>query len=96
MLKMPEKKSKNPKIEIYTASYCPYCDRAKELLTRKGAKFISYDVENNNLLRQECVERSGRRTIPQIFIDNFHVGGFDDLYALDQAKKLDFLLQIQD
>jgi glutaredoxin 3 len=87
---------KTPKIEIYTASYCPYCTRAKELLTSKNVEFISYDVEHDDLLRQECIERSGRRTIPQIFIDNFHVGGFDDLYALDQSKKLDPLLHTHD
>jgi glutaredoxin 3 len=81
-----------PKIEIYTASYCPYCDRAKDLLTRKGVSFIPLDVEHNDTLRQECMARSGRRTIPQIFIDDFHVGGFDDLYALDQKGKLDPLL----
>ena len=83
---------KIPKIEIYTASYCPYCDRAKDLLTRKGVEFISLEVEHNPTLREECIARSGRRTIPQIFIDGFHVGGFDDLYALDQSKKLDSLL----
>jgi glutaredoxin 3 len=81
-----------PKIEVYTASYCPYCDRAKALLTRKGVNFTAIDIEHDATLRQECMERSGRRTIPQIFIDGFHIGGCDDLYAFDQAGNLDNLL----
>ena len=81
-----------PKIDVYTKPFCPYCDRAKALLDRKGAAYneivASYDAE----LKAEMQKRSGRYTYPQIFIDDLHVGGCDDLVALDQRGGLDPLL----
>ncbi len=81
-------------IEIYTIRYCPYCREAKELLCRKGASFHEIDVTGNRQMRQQMIERAnGRTTLPQIFIGGTHVGGCDDLYALDAAGKLDPLLR---
>ncbi len=79
-------------ITIYTKSWCGYCRRAKELLQRKGAAFDEIDVETTSGAFQAMVDRSGRRTVPQIFIGERHVGGCDDLHALDAAGKLDPLL----
>lgn len=74
---------------IYTTSKCPYCLRAKSLLDKKGLKYEEINVENDALLRQEMIERAnGRKTVPQIFIDDQHIGGCDDLYALDKLGKL--------
>ena len=81
------------RIEIYTTRYCAYCQSAKALLTRKGATFSEIDVTGDQEARDRMVERaSGRMTVPQIFIGATHVGGFDDLYDLDRAGKLDPLL----
>lgn len=80
-------------VTIYTTTYCPYCVRAKELLKRKGATYNEINAEDDTL-RDEMVQKAGgRRTVPQIFIGDTHVGGFDDLSALDKAGKLDPLLQ---
>ena len=80
-------------IEVYTTPYCPYCDAAKELLRRKGADFTEINVARDRDLRARMVERAGgRMTVPQIFIGETHVGGCDDLYALDGAGGLDPLL----
>ena len=80
-------------IEIYTTPYCPYCDAAKDLLRRKGADFVEFDVARDRELRARMVERAGgRMTVPQIFIGATHVGGCDDLYALDESGGLDPLL----
>jgi glutaredoxin 3 len=80
-------------IDIYTIRYCPYCQDAKELLTRKGVEFHEIDVSANRSLRQEMMTRAnGCSTFPQIFIGPTHIGGCDDLYALDDAGKLDPLL----
>jgi glutaredoxin 3 len=80
-------------IEIYTIRYCPYCQEAKELLSRKGAVFHEIDASGNRDVRKQMIERAnGRSTFPQIFIGATHVGGCDDLYALDEAGKLDLLL----
>ena len=81
-----------PKIDIYTKPYCPYCDRAKALLERKGADFNEIVASNDADLKAEMQKRSGRHTYPQIFIDDLHVGGCDDLVALDQRGGLDSLL----
>ena len=82
-----------PKITIYTTPICPYCVRAKSLLKKKGAPFEEIDVFMDGKARAEMEEKSGgARTVPQIFIGDFHVGGSDDLYALDHAGKLDALL----
>jgi glutaredoxin 3 len=82
-----------PDILIYTANLCPYCTMAKRLLDRKGATYSEINVDSKPGLRQEMMEKTQRRTVPQIYIGNLHVGGFDELYALDQQKKLDPLLQ---
>ena len=80
-------------IDIYTIRYCPYCAEAKELLSRKGVEFHEIDVTANRDERQAMIERaSGRTTYPQIFIGATHVGGCDELYALEQAGRLDGLL----
>lgn len=80
-------------IEIYTSALCGYCHAAKRLLTQKGASFAEIDVGRDPAKRQEMMSRAnGRHTVPQIFIGEAHVGGFDDLYALDRAGKLDPML----
>jgi glutaredoxin 3 len=82
-----------PPVEIYTTRFCPYCVSAKALLQRKGVAFTEIDVSGDYERRQEMVTRShGRMTVPQIFIGAVHVGGSDDLHALEAAKKLDPLL----
>lgn len=78
---------------VYSGPHCPYCVRAKQLLQKKGAVFTEIDVKADPARQEEMIARSqGRRTIPQIFINGQHVGGCDDLYALDAANKLDPLL----
>ncbi|MBD3884363.1 glutaredoxin 3 [Phormidium tenue FACHB-886] len=80
-------------VEIYTWQTCPYCIRAKLLLRWKGVKFTEYKIDGNGAARVKMAERAnGRRTVPQIFINNQHIGGCDDLYALDRAGTLDELL----
>jgi glutaredoxin 3 len=82
-----------PKIEIYTSFLCPYCSRAKALLTSKNATYQEIDISVDRSLRAQMMERAGGRTsVPQIFIGGQHVGGSDDLAALNQAGKLDPLL----
>jgi glutaredoxin 3 len=80
-------------VDIYTIRYCPYCAEAKELLSRKGVSFHEIDASGNLDIRKEMIERTGgRSTYPQIFIGPTHVGGCDDLYALDEAGELDPLI----
>lgn len=82
-----------PRITMYSTRVCPYCQMAERLLANKGFAIddkILVDTEPGK--REEMMERTGRRTVPQIFIDDTHVGGFDDLSALDRAGKLDPLL----
>lgn len=82
-----------PKIEIYTTPTCGFCHAAKRLLDRKGVSYQEIDVRSQPDLRQEMMDRAhGRYTVPQIFIDEKHVGGFDDLAELDMDGKLDPLL----
>jgi glutaredoxin 3 len=81
-----------PRITVYTTPICPYCARAKALLKKKGAEFEEIDVYMDSDLRAEMEEKSGRRTVPQIFIGDTHVGGCDDLYALEARGGLDPLL----
>ncbi|HSG57336.1 MAG TPA: glutaredoxin 3 [Paracoccaceae bacterium] len=82
-----------PKIDIYTSPLCGFCHAAKRLLTQKGATFTEIDVLANPDRKPEMVQRAqGGRTVPQIFVGDTHVGGCDDLYALDRAGKLDTLL----
>ncbi len=80
------------RIEIYTTPFCGYCARAKGLLDRKGAAYEEMDVMMDDQKRTEMRERSRRTTVPQIFINGQHIGGSDELAALDQAGKLDPLL----
>lgn len=79
-------------ITIYTTAYCPYCIRAKQLLERKGAAYREIDVGRDPGLRAEMQHRSQQRTVPQIWIGTRHIGGCDDLYALERAGRLDPLL----
>lgn len=81
----------NP-ITIYTTNYCPYCTRAKDLLRAKGLTFTEIDVTESTPLREEMVTRTGRRTVPQIFIGDHHVGGFDDLSHKHSTGQLNDLL----
>ena len=81
-----------PKITIYTSAYCGYCSAAKRLLDRKGAPYDEISVDGRPAIRDEMEEKSGRYTVPQIWIGDRHVGGCDDLYALDAAGALDPLL----
>ncbi len=82
------------KIEVYSGNFCPYCVRAKLLLKKRGLAFVEYDVQKEPERREEMLRRSnGARTIPQIFINDRHVGGCDELYALERAGKLDDWLQ---
>ncbi|MDX2238295.1 MAG: glutaredoxin 3 [Hyphomonadaceae bacterium] len=81
------------KVTIYTKMLCPFCDRAIALLERKGAEVTEIKAGFNRTLTEEMVARSGRRTYPQIFIDDQHVGGCDDLYALEAQGRLDPLLK---
>ncbi len=81
-----------PDIVMYSTGWCPYCVRARALLERKGLPFREIKLDENPADRDAMLARSGgRRTVPQIFIGDHHVGGFDDLYALDKAGKLDEL-----
>lgn len=87
--------SKQPEIIIYTKDYCPYCVRAKNLLDSKRLEYKEIDITTNESLQQEMLSRShGRKTVPQIFIGDHHVGGCDDLYALEGARELDKLLKV--
>lgn len=80
-------------VEIYTWATCPYCIRAKLLLWWKGVKFTEYKIDGDETAREQMSERAGgKRTVPQIFIDNRHIGGCDDLYQLDAQSGLDALL----
>jgi glutaredoxin 3 len=83
-----------PRVEIYSTLFCPYCARAKTLLERKGVKFINFDIIEDPSKREEMLKRAGGRTsVPQIFIEGEHIGGCDELYALDRAGKLDSKLK---
>lgn len=85
-----------PEIDIYTQPWCPYCARAVHILTTKGVAFREIDAPNGSKERDEAVRRSGGgSTVPQIFIGGRHIGGCDDLVALDRAGKLDPLLQAE-
>ena len=83
-----------PHVVMYTTAVCPYCVRAKMLLQRKGVDFEERRIEGSRELMREMLARSQRRTVPQIFIDDHHVGGFDDLAELDMEGKLDDLLGV--
>jgi glutaredoxin 3 len=81
------------KVTLYVTGWCPYCARARGLLTQKGVVFDEINVEDDEKFREEMLARSGRRTVPQIFIGARSIGGCDDLFALDHRGELDRLLQ---
>jgi len=82
------------KVEIYTWQYCPFCIRAKSLLKKKKIDFTEYKIDGNESEREKMSARAnGRRSLPQIFIDNNGIGGCDDLYLLEEENKLDSLIQ---
>lgn len=80
-------------VVIYAKGYCPYCRAAKALLREKNVDFREIEVTHDVDLQAEMMARSGRRTVPQIFIDGRHIGGYDDLAAIDEAGELDALLK---
>lgn len=82
-----------PKIEIYTTPTCPYCVKAKKLLDSKEVQYEEIDVDTDEVKYQEMIKRSGRKTVPEIFIDGKFIGGCDDLCALEKEGKLDPLLK---
>ena len=83
------------KVEIYTWTYCPFCIRAKALLDTKGVNYEDYVIDGDEEARSVMTERSnGRRSLPQIFISDRHIGGCDDLYALERQGELDILLMV--
>ena len=84
-----------PDIVIYTTPICPYCVAAKSLLKEKGVGWREVDISKDSAERESMVARTGRRTVPQIFIGEQHVGGFDELAALDREGGLDPLLDVQ-
>lgn len=81
------------KVQIYSKQQCPYCVRAKGLLTKKGVSFEEIDVETDEATRNWLVETTGQRTVPQVFVDGRPLGGFSDIDALDKAGKLDPILR---
>ena len=83
-----------PNVSMYATATCPYCINAERLLVSKGVKINKIRVDLQPELRQEMMQKTGRRTVPQIYINELHVGGYDDLRALDHAGKLDTLLNI--
>jgi glutaredoxin 3 len=82
-----------PAVTLYTSGWCPYCQRAKNLLTQKKVVFSEINVEDDEKIREEMIARSNRNTVPQIFIGDKHVGGCDDLFELDRRGELDRLIQ---
>jgi glutaredoxin 3 len=83
-----------PKVEIYTWRTCPFCIRAKQLLDRKNVDYVEYSIDGDETARQEMVARGtdGKRSVPQVFINDRHIGGCDAIHALDATGKLDSLL----
>lgn len=80
-------------VEIYTKATCPFCHRAKALLSQKGVNYQEIAIDGDAARREEMIKRSGRTTVPQVFIDAQHIGGCDDLFALDDRQGLDPLLK---
>lgn len=80
------------KVEIYVKDYCPYCTKAKNLLNKKGVQFTEIDIENDEELQEFVIKQSGKRTVPQIFINDKPVGGSDDIHYLNSIGELDKLL----
>jgi glutaredoxin 3 len=82
-----------PAVTLYVSDWCPYCQRAKGLLTQKNIAFSEINVEDDVKFRNEMIARSNRRTVPQIFLGDKHIGGCEDLYALNDSGELDRLIQ---
>jgi len=92
---MPSSVVSTVKVEIYSTALCPYCSRAKMLLDKKSVPYTEYRIDQQTGLRDEMIKRSNHRTsVPQIFINNKHIGGFDELAELDVDDELDALLQL--
>lgn len=87
--------SDKPKVVVYTGAFCSYCNAAKNLLTKKGVAFEEVRVDREAGRHEEMMQRSGRTSIPQIFIGDIHVGGFDDMAALNRKGELDRLLGLE-
>ncbi|NKN34469.1 glutaredoxin 3 [Marichromatium bheemlicum] len=83
-----------PQVTLYTTRICPYCIRARRLLERKGVAYEEIDINADPAQRSAMIERSGRHTVPQIFIDEHHIGGYDDMAELDVCGELDPLLHL--
>ncbi len=83
-----------PKVVVYSTNICPYCVRAKSLLQREGIEYEVLNIEQDFSLMEQMMEKSQRRSVPQIFINDYHVGGYDDMAELDAEGKLDQLLGI--
>lgn len=83
----------NADVTLYSTRICPYCNAAKQLLSQKGVEYTDIPVDGDRALREEMIARSGRHTVPQIWIGERHVGGFDDLAALERAGQLDQILE---
>ena len=81
-------------VTVYSSDYCPYCIRAKQLLASKGVDFEEIKVDGKPQVRAQMAQKAGRTSVPQIWIGGAHVGGCDDLYALERAGKLDALLNV--
>lgn len=84
-----------PKVVMYTTAICPYCMRAKQLLSRKGVEYEELRIEGDRERMRQMIQRSQRNTVPQIFIDDFHVGGYDDMAEMDAMGELDSLLGLE-
>ncbi|MEK9866186.1 MAG: glutaredoxin 3 [Betaproteobacteria bacterium] len=80
------------KVVMYSTDWCPFCSRARKLLESKGVSVEKVNLDDEPDRKSEMIERTGRRTVPQIFIDDYHVGGHEDLVSLDQSGRLDELL----
>ena len=83
-----------PTIEVYVQDWCPYCSRVVSLLQKKGVAFQEIDAPHGSTARADALRRAGRNTMPQVFIDGRHIGGCDDVVALDRTGKLDALLAL--
>ncbi len=90
---MPECRFLQPNIEIYSSAWCPFCAQALNLLDSKQVEYTKISVDGEPELRAQMMQRSGRRTVPQIFIDDDAIGGCDDLLALERSGELDRLLK---
>ncbi len=84
-----------PKVVVYSTTVCPYCVRAKALLERKGIAYEEKLIDGDRELMREMLTLSKRKTVPQVFIDDYHVGGYDDMAALDSSGELDVLLGLE-